>query len=140
MICKPHFLLRVNIDMRPHNKINKQCIVLNSLNRGSSCSHPWGLGTVFLHTGVWRVTQHLFIHGLFGSFLLRVFLHKLRQLSVDGLPRKGQREWIVCVWGVIARLMKLAHCSTPTHLGGTQMIKHDNAVGDWVKAYTKVQE
>lgn len=24
----------------------------------------------------------------------------------------------------------VAHCSTPTHLGGTQMIKHDNAVRD----------
>jgi len=36
----------------------------------------------------------------------------------------------VCVCVGISRLMKLAHCSTPTHLGGTQMIKHDNAVGD----------
>ncbi len=77
--------------------INKQCMVLNGWKRAVLSSHPRGLGTVFLHTGVRRVTQHLFKHGLFGSFLLGVFLHKLRQLSMDGLPKKGQREWKVCV-------------------------------------------
>ncbi len=92
-------------------------MVLNSWKRAVLSSHPRGLGTVFLHTGVRRVTQHLFIHGLFGSFLLRVFLHKLRQLSMDGLPKKGQKEWnvCVCVCGIV-RLMKLLLTAAHRHI------------------------
>ena len=62
------------------------------------CSHPGGLGVSFLRdaarTG--RVPQHLLVHGLFRSPLVRVLLHQLGQLGVDGLyetnKTKGERE------------------------------------------------
>lgn len=49
-------------------------------------SHPCGRGLVFLRAAAAaRVTQHLLVHGLLRSPLLRVLLHQLGELRVDRL-------------------------------------------------------
>ncbi len=56
-------------------------------------SHPWRLGPVFLCAAAAAtsgVTQHLLIHGLLCSSLLRVLLHQLGELCVDGLCRRDE--------------------------------------------------
>jgi len=52
-------------------------------------SHPWRLGSGFLYVATTRgVTQHLLIHGLFCSPLLRVLLHQLGELRMNRLYKR----------------------------------------------------
>lgn len=72
--------------VHPTAGLEESCDERTTQTRTEGLTHPWRLGPVFqVDTAACGVPQHLFVHGLLCPSLLRVFLHQLGKLRVDGL-------------------------------------------------------